>query len=346
MKGKLKSDLEKMQKSLKKYTDTEKVHKDMVQHTKSQLAATERSIKEVFEQLHQFLREEEEARLTSLREEEEQKGKMIGREIKTLQEQIQTLKDSIQHVENDLKQDSVPFLKGYQGTKSRAQCTLRDPPLLSGALIDVAQHLGNLKYRVCEKMVETVEYHPVILDASTANSWHILSEDLTSVRQINTKQQLPNNTERFMKYVMVLGSEGFTSGKHCWEVQVGDRSRWTLGVAKETVERKGETSLSPSYGFWILRKTNDEYKAPSKTLSLKTPQRVRVQLDYERGEVSFYDPSNMSHIYTYKDTFKDKLFPYFSTGDDTSEESLQICPFIHNSEKSLNCCSNKVQNFI
>ncbi|XP_076127623.1 E3 ubiquitin-protein ligase TRIM35-like [Alosa pseudoharengus] len=326
MKGKLKSDLEKMQKNLKKCTDTEKVHKDMVQHTKSQLAATERSIKEVFEQLHQFLREEEEARLTALREEEEQKGKMIGREIKTLQEQIETLKDSIQHMENDLKQDSVPFLKGYQSTKSRAQCTLQDPPLLSGALIDVAKHLGNLQYRVCKKMVETVEYHPVILDASNANPCHILSEDLTSVTDMKTKQHQLNNPERFMKYGMVLGSEGFTSGKHCWEVQVGDRSKWNLGVAKESVERKGEAIIGPSYGFWTVRKRNDEYKAPPETLSLKTtPQRVRVQLDYERGEVSFYDPSDMSHIYTHKDTFKDKLFPYFCTETDTSE-SLQICP--------------------
>ncbi|XP_076127624.1 E3 ubiquitin-protein ligase TRIM35-like [Alosa pseudoharengus] len=327
MKGILKSDLEKMQTNLKNTEDTEKVYKDMVQHTKSQLAATERSIKEVFEQLHQFLREEEEARLTALREEEEQKGKMIGREIKTLQEQIQTLKDSIQHMENDLKQDSVPFLKGYQSTKSRAQCTLRDPALLSGALIDVAKHLGNLKYRVCEKMVETVEYYPVILDARTTNPCHILSEDLTSVTDMKTKQHQLNNPERFMTYLMVLGSEGFTSGKHCWEVQVGDRSRWSLGVAKESVERKGETCYGPAYGFWTVRKINDEYKATSQTLSLKAkPQRVRVQLDYERGELSFYDPSDMSHIYTYKDTFKDKLFPFFCTGGDKSETSIQICP--------------------
>ncbi|XP_076127622.1 E3 ubiquitin-protein ligase TRIM35-like isoform X2 [Alosa pseudoharengus] len=300
---------------------------EAVQDIKSQLAATERSIKEVFEQLHQFLREEEEARLTALREEEEQKGKMIGSEIKTLQEQIQTLKDSIQHMENDLKQDSVPFLKGYQSTKSRAQCTLRDPPLLSGALIDVAKHLGNLKYRVCEKMVETVEYYPVILDVSTASRYHFISADLTNVREMKTNQHQLDNPERFMTYLMVLGSEGFTSGKHCWEVQVGDRSKWSLGVAKESVERKGETRLNPKYGFWAVKKTNDEYRAPPETLSLKAkPQRVRVQLDYERGEVSFYDPCDMSHIYTYKDSFKDKLFPFFCTETDTSEESLQICP--------------------
>ncbi|XP_062403471.1 zinc-binding protein A33-like [Sardina pilchardus] len=327
MKGKLKSNLEKMQTNLKKCTDTETVYKDMVQHTKHQLAATERSIKKVFEQLHQFLREEE-ARLTALREEEEQKGKMIGREMKTLQEQIETLKDSIQHVENDLKQTSVPFLKDYQSTKSRAQCTLQDPQLLSGALIDVAKHLGNLKFSVCEKIVETVEYHPVILDPNTEHIYHILSEDLASVREMKNKQRELDNPERFMKYARVLGSEGFTSGKHCWEVQVGDRSKWSLGVAKESVERKGKTFLHPEDGIWTVWKRDDTYNASSKTLSLKTaPQRVRVQLDYERGEVSFYDPSDMSHIYTYKHSFKDKLFPYFSTGGDEGETSLQICPF-------------------
>ncbi|XP_076155373.1 zinc-binding protein A33-like [Alosa pseudoharengus] len=225
-------------------------------------------------------------------------------------------------------EEAVEDMKGYQSTKSRAQCTLRDPPLLSGALIDVAKHLGNLRYRVCEKMVDTVEYHPVILDASTASPRHILSEDLTSVREMETKQHQLENPERFMKYNDVLGSEGFTSGKHCWEVQVGDRSQWSLGVAKETVERKGVTFLGPKYGFWAVKKINDEYIAPLKTLSLKTKsQRVRVQLDYERGEVYFYDPSDMSYIYTYKVTFKDKLFPYFSTEGDESETSFQICPF-------------------
>ena len=110
-------------------------------------------------------------------------------------------------------------------------------------------------------------------------------------------------------------------------VQVGYCSKWNLGVVKESVERKGEVTLSSKYGIWTVRKVKYEYIANSNILSLKTkPQRIRVQLDYERGEVSFYDPSDMSHLYTYKDTFKEKMFPYFSPDTDNSDISLQICP--------------------
>ena len=108
---------------------------------------------------------------------------------------------------------------------------------------------------------------------------------------------------------------------------MGDRSNWCLDVAKESVERKGKVILWPTDGLWTALKKEDKYNASSEILSLKTkPQRIRVQLDYERGEVSFYDPSDMSHLYTYKDTFKENMFPYFSPDTDNSDISLQICP--------------------
>ncbi|KAJ8377787.1 hypothetical protein AAFF_G00251060, partial [Aldrovandia affinis] len=134
----------------------------------------------------------------------------------------------------------------YKDTVKRAQCTLQDPEKVSGALVDVAKHLGNLKYRVWEKMLGTVQYTPVTLDPNTAHPKLSLSEDLTSVRLRDERQQVPDNPERFDQWGCVLGSEGFSSGRHCWDVEVGDGDYWIVGVVKESISRKGPFSLTSS----------------------------------------------------------------------------------------------------
>ncbi|XP_047237768.1 nuclear factor 7, brain-like [Girardinichthys multiradiatus] len=330
LKEQLKSDLKSLQDKRNKHKQVEKTYDDVIQHSKKQVLSTARQIRAEFNKLHQFLKEEEESRLAALREEEEQKGKTIIREMKRIEEQISSLSDSISAVEEDLQKDNVSFLSSYKATQSRtrAQNSLSDPQLVSGALIDVAKHLGNLSFRVWEKMKEKVHFSPVILDPNTANRWLHLSDDLTSVRHGDTKQQLPDNPERNTKYSTVLGSEGFSSGKHSWEVEVGDHPVWLVGLVKESVDKKGEIFASPKYGIWCLLHSEGKYtNGCSKTLTVKKSlQRIRVQLDYDGGEVTFYDPEDMSHIYTHRNTFTEKLFPYFSVGKaaDAKTSDLKI----------------------
>uniref|UniRef100_UPI0037E79BE6 nuclear factor 7, brain-like n=1 Tax=Semicossyphus pulcher TaxID=241346 RepID=UPI0037E79BE6 len=234
-------------------------------------------------------------------------------------------------VEEELQKHNVPFLSSYKHTETRArvQCSESDPQLVSGALIDVAKHLGNLSFRVWQKMKDRVPFSPVILDPNTAHPWLHLSDDLTSVRHGDTKQQLPDNPERHTKYTNVLGSEGFSSGTHSWEVEVGDHPDWALGLAKESVDRKGKIFLSPKYGIWCLLHRRGKYtNSLGETVTVKKSlQRIRVQLDYDRGEVSFYDPEDMTHIYTYRDTFTEKLFPFVSVGaaGDAKTADVRIC---------------------
>ncbi|XP_038146319.1 nuclear factor 7, brain-like [Cyprinodon tularosa] len=315
LKEQLKSDLKSLQDKRNKHKQVEKTYKDVIEHSKKQLLSTERQIRAEFNKLHQFLREEEESRLAALREEEEQKGKTISREMKRIQEQISSLSDSISAVEEDLQKDQVSFLSSYKATQSRAraQSSLSDPQLVSGALIDVAKHLGNLSFRVWEKMKDKVHFSPVILDPNTANGRLHLSDDLTSVRNGDTEEQLPGNPERNTRYFSLFSSEGFSSGKHSWEVEVGDHPTWMVGLVKESVDRKGEIKALPEYGIWCLKHDAGKYtNGVGQILKVKKSlQRIRVQLDYDRGEVSFYDPENISHIYTHRDTFTEKLFPYF-----------------------------------
>ncbi|XP_064176655.1 zinc-binding protein A33-like [Anguilla rostrata] len=316
---------------LKRFTDVEQGCKKTAEHIRSQAQHTERQIKAEFEKLHQFLRKEEEARLAALREEEEQKSRIMKEKIENITGHISTLTDKITAIEKAMDTEDTSFLKSYKNIKERAQCTLQDPELHSGALIDVAKHLGNLKFRVWEKMLEMVQYTPVVLDPNTVHATLSLSDDLTTVRFTDTDQKYPDNPERFNPSGSVLGSAGFTSRKHSWEVEVGNKPAWTIGVVKESISRKGEIIASPKRGLWVLTlRHGGKYTASGAAdLTLKRkPQSIRVQLDYDRGEVSFFDSSDMSLIYTFKDTFTERVFPFFCpcVRIDKNVEPLQISP--------------------
>ncbi|XP_061598224.1 nuclear factor 7, ovary-like [Cololabis saira] len=327
----LKSDLKSLQDKRNKYKQVEKTYDDLVQHSEKQLLSTEKQIRAEFNKLQQFLKEEEESRLAALREEEEQKGRRISGEIKRIQEQISSLSDSISAVEEELQKDNMTFLSRFKPTRDRAreQSSVSDPRLLSGTLVDEAKHLGNLAFRVWERMGDQVHFSPVVLDPNTAHTCLYLSADLTSVRRGDTKQQLPDNPERNVKYADVFGSEGFTSGKHSWEVEVGDYPGWIIGLVKDSVDRKGELLPSPEYGIWCLWHGDGKYiNGVSEFITMKTSlRRIRVQLDYDGGKVSFYNAEDKKHIYTYRDTFTEKLFPYFGIGKsgDAKTSEIRIC---------------------
>ncbi|KPP56123.1 hypothetical protein Z043_126326, partial [Scleropages formosus] len=116
-------------------------------------------------------------------------------------------------------------------------------------------------------------------------------------------------------------------------VEVGNKTDWTIGVVKESINRKREITTSPENGFWVVTLCNgDEYKACTSPtcLTLKNkPERIGVQLDYYGREVSFFNSTDMSHIYTFTDTFTEKLFPFFSpclNEDGTNPGAMKICP--------------------
>uniref|UniRef100_A0A8C1C7X2 E3 ubiquitin-protein ligase TRIM39-like n=1 Tax=Cyprinus carpio carpio TaxID=630221 RepID=A0A8C1C7X2_CYPCA len=160
----------------------------------------------------------------------------------------------------------------------------------------------------------------VTLDPDTAQPELILSDDGKQVRDGDIRQKLPDTPERFDTCPDVLGKEGFSSGRFYFEVQVKGKTDWDLGVARESINRKGMITARPSDGQWTVALRNrDEYKAcagPSVSLSLRVkPQRVGVFVDYEEGLVSFYDVESSSHIYSFTaQSFTEKLYPLFSPG--------------------------------
>ncbi|XP_029317398.1 tripartite motif-containing protein 35 isoform X2 [Cottoperca gobio] len=323
VKEKIKSALGSMQEKKEAFDKIKKSYEDAVECIQVQARFVEWRTREEFAKLHKFLDAEEEARMEALRGEEEEKSRAVTQKIEEMTRDIESVSESIRVLEEEMASEGISVLHKCKSTLARANGTMEDPVMAPGALLDVAKYLGSLNFHVWQKMHDIIKYTPVTLDPNTAAPWLILSDDLASVRDSDEKQKMPDNPERFDPDTAVLGRESFTSGKHSWDVNVGENTAWVVGVAKESVKRKEKVSSVLKNGYLSVYFYHKMYFAgtsPLSRLNLKrNPQRIRVQLDCDKRRVSFYDPQDNTHIYTFNNAITERVFPYFWVG-------CQQCP--------------------
>ncbi|XP_056128367.1 E3 ubiquitin-protein ligase TRIM39-like [Rhinichthys klamathensis goyatoka] len=313
-KEELNTALKPLQEKLKHKENIKGEFEKTVRHIKSQAEHTEHQIKQQFQKLHQFLRDEEKATITALMEEEDQKKQMMKEKLEEMNTHISDLSHTIKDIKEMMKANDVCFLKEVPVSMERVQISQPDPQMASGALIHVSRYLGNLPFRVWKKMQDIVQNTPVILDPNSAHPRLLLSDDLTSVRY-SGKKPLPDNPERIDSYWCVLGSEGFNSGTHSWDVEVKESRYWSLGVTTASNQRKGRDFCNTD--VWSVK-----YGLTGSGFPVEQDlERVRVDLDYDRGTVSFSDPVTNTHLHTFTTTFTDTLLPVFRC-----PESLRILP--------------------
>ncbi|XP_040923320.1 E3 ubiquitin-protein ligase TRIM21-like [Toxotes jaculatrix] len=179
----------------------------------------------------------------------------------------------------------------------------------------------------------------ILLDPDTAHPLLILSEDRKQVRYsmgsgLWANQNMNPNT--FTEHLAVLGQRGFLSRKFYFEVSVGQKTEWCLGVATASVQRRGALVRSPNSGLWAIWFLEDKFETfccPGMTVFLGKVEKVGVFVDYDGGQISFYDVQTATLIYSFTECiFFEELYPYLNPCDNEYGSNLDpmvIVPVSH-----------------
>uniref|UniRef100_A0A8C7A885 Butyrophilin subfamily 1 member A1 n=1 Tax=Neovison vison TaxID=452646 RepID=A0A8C7A885_NEOVI len=162
----------------------------------------------------------------------------------------------------------------------------------------------------------------VNLDPESAHSNLAVSDDKTSVTFKNSYSGSNDGV------YSVFGHEGITSGCCYWEVEIrnAEKSEWALGVCRRDVERKEWYQEGPEKGFWVVGMYENGFcSLPANGERVEPiPRRVGVFLDLKEGDVSFYNMTDGSHLFSFPlSSSSGTLFPYFRLR--SGNVSLTIC---------------------
>ncbi|XP_066471709.1 tripartite motif-containing protein 10-like [Tiliqua scincoides] len=302
------------EKILRYKAGTEKESEDLLNQTEEKRQKT----KAEFRQMHQFLEEQEKILLAQMEEVEKEIARRRDEHLAKLCRELSSLGNLIQEMEEKCQQPASEFLQDIRKTFQRSEKkeVSENPVAFPPELTCRIRGLRDVK-PLLEGVMEQFPAR-VTLDPDTANPRLILSKDCKSVRRGDKRQALPDNPERFDCWEFVLGREGFTAGRHFWEVTVGGEGWWAVGVARKSVRRKGWYLLNPEEGIWAVGKWEGQYiffNPPACTpLSLSQElQRIRVTLDCAWGQVAFSDADTGVHLYTHtRASFcGETLLPFF-----------------------------------
>ncbi|KAM8765664.1 tripartite motif-containing protein 75-like [Rhynchonycteris naso] len=276
-----------------------------------------------FEHLRQFLEQDQEAVLSRLANEEKAIQKKLSTNITAFSEYSATLKGLLSKVVESSVLSEVDLLLQIKNFYKNSE---EFSPSIFSFQLRREGCTFPFQYSALQKIINKFRVD-IILDPETAHPNLIVSEDKKCVRYTKRKQNVPDFPQRFMVNTVVLGFPYFHSGRHFWEVEVGDKPKWAIGACKDSLSTKARRNPSTGQGCWRIRRQGDSYDAPgggtSPRLSEVKPRGIGIFLDYEMGEISFYNMTDKSHIYTFTDTFNRPLRPYFYIGPDS--KPLRIC---------------------
>ncbi|XP_028330136.1 E3 ubiquitin-protein ligase TRIM21-like isoform X3 [Gouania willdenowi] len=332
--------IQKRREKLEEIRESVRIRKDAADRGKAEgvemftalMELVQRGLKELMETMEEKQEAEEKEAEGLIKELEEEISELMKRSSEV--EQLSRSEDHLHLLQHFCSLKAPPATKDWTEVmvhpSSYEETVLRAVAQLEDTLSD---KMKMMKMKMMKMMQQFAV--DVTLDPLTAHPDLVLSDDGKQVYCSDEKKKLPDNKERFSKCVNVLGKQSFSSGRFYFEVQVKGKTKWDLGVVKESINRKERITLTPKNGYWIVvLRDGNVYKACEDhpvILHLKcVPEKVGVFVDYEEGVVSFYDVDAAALIYSFNHCcFTHKLHPFFSpcfNYDGKNSSPLIICP--------------------
>ncbi|KAM9310210.1 tripartite motif containing 105 [Pholidichthys leucotaenia] len=290
-------------------------------------------VKGEFRALHQILQDREMCILEQLRREQEEELEKAQHHVEAAEQALRELEENMTALQEASTASETVVLTELPQLRP---CTQVGAALEFDVNAFSSKYMAPLQYIAWRSMFKSLKPGPVPLmfDVDTAHPSIQVSRDKTTAIECNLMTLHLNNRKRFLQCVNVLASQGFQSGRHYWEVEVGFSTKWDVGVASEAVDRHARIKLSPETGYWTLRLRNgNEYSAgtqPWMRLRLaSSPQRLGVYLDCDERRVTFYNADDMSLLYSFANGPRCKVFPFFSPCISNRNQKPQPIKLLH-----------------
>ncbi|XP_075953495.1 uncharacterized protein LOC142956075 [Anarhichas minor] len=261
--------------------------------------------------------------------------KQLQRELNEQNRENNTRQYEYSNLERQLQQiqDDGDYLKQQLSEKDAAheqlQQELEEQSRINNKLQDDYDSLQNEKNKLEDSVQElqaklgdvedkTISARQVTLDPNTAHPRIALSVGNTEMTTSDVTQDVPDHPGRFDASLAILGTTGFSTGRHYWEVSVAGKLCYHLGMASESSQRKGAIIFNPTNGFWtVVLNRQGQYRAIDRSvvgIPVQTlPLTLGILLDYKKGVISFYDAGARSHMYSFVgQRFTGKIYPFIN----------------------------------
>lgn len=282
-----------------------------------------------FEEMHQFLRRREDEIKNELKNKEEDAVQNMTKSLNAMNRALTECRELRESWAESLKNtDSEQFLKSW--TEANSSMSFEDLSRSRSSDLFVVQspvfkgpYQSHLQFFMWKEMLQVVQPRAEMLTLRNDSVNLTVSDDrrsLHSARKDRSQYGYDNkargvlfgqsqsfvqspfqSSHNYTAPQNVFSSNEFLTGQHYWEVEVGHRDYWCLGIKD-----------------YFLKYDNQTYSAceAQETTELTVnsrPRKIGIYLDCSSKGLSFYDADNMIRVHTvHSSTMSLPVSAYFS----------------------------------